>query len=209
MENVKKAMTLTYRVGDGLYVNLTNRCTNRCDFCIRKNADGAYGSDSLWLLREPTVSEVLTAIDREGERGYSELVFCGYGEPTCRLDELIEIAREVKKIRPETKIRVNTNGHSTLIWGYDTAPKFSGIVDTVSISLNAASAKRYAEICHPVYGEMAFSAILDFAKNVKKYVQNTLFSVVGETLSDEELLECHRIARECGVQLRVRDYISS
>lgn len=205
---MKKSTTFVYRIDGGLYVNLTNKCTNRCEFCIRNNADGAYGSESLWLEREPTANEVITAIFNEKD-SFSELVFCGYGEPTFRLSVLLEIAREVKRTRPETKIRVNTNGHSSLILGYDTAPEFEGVIDTVSISLNAPTAEKYISVCHPKYGREAFDGMLLFAKNVKKYVQNTCFSVVKEFISENELAECRRIAQECGVTLRVRDYISS
>ena len=202
-----RTMTVVYRVERGLSINLTNRCTNLCEFCIRKNGDGAYGTDSLWLLREPTVDEVIEAVNGANFE-YDEIVFCGYGEPTVRLCDMLEIAKRIKKADPKMKIRVNTNGHSSLIFGYDTAPKFSGLVDCVSISLNAPTAEKYTKLCNPKFGEAGFFAMLEFAKNVKKYVQNTAFSVVKDFLSDEELSECRRIAEECGVALRVRDYIS-
>ena len=73
-------MTVTYRVERGLYVNITNQCTNCCDFCIRNNKDGAYGSDSLWLEREPTEDEIFDAIMAENPNNFEEIVFCGYGE---------------------------------------------------------------------------------------------------------------------------------
>ena len=38
-----KGMTITYEVGNSLYLIITKRCSNRCDFCIRQNGDGAYG----------------------------------------------------------------------------------------------------------------------------------------------------------------------
>lgn len=203
-----KAMTVVYRVEDGLYINLTNRCTNLCEFCIRKNGDGAYGTDSLWLVREPTVGEVIDAINKE-HLPYKEIVFCGYGEPTVRLGDMLLIAKKIKQMNPEMKIRVNTNGHSSLITGDDTAPLFSGLIDAVSISLNAPTAEKYTSLCNPKFGESGFYGMLKFAKNVKKYVQNTVFSVVKDFLSPEELEECRRVAESVGVGLRVRDYISS
>ena len=57
-------MTILYTVGDKLYINLTNKCPCSCTFCIRQNGDGAYGSDSLWLDREPTVDEVLSELEK-------------------------------------------------------------------------------------------------------------------------------------------------
>ena len=205
---MNRSMTITYEVGSGLYVNITNRCTNRCEFCIRNNGDGAYGSDSLWLLREPSVEEILESIFSRDLSKYSENVFCGYGEPTERVYEMCDVAREVKRVHPAIPIRVNTNGHTALIHS-DFDPKiFRGCIDVVSISLNTPSAEKYEDICHPVYKEKAFPALIDFAKNVKKYVQKTLFSVVRETLSEDELKECYEIAETVGIILKVRDYIS-
>lgn len=206
---ITKAMTITYKVDTGLYINVTNRCTNRCDFCIRNNGDGAYGSDSLWLEREPTVDEVLEDVFSHDLTKYSELVFCGYGEPTVRLHDIREIALGIKKRYPSIKIRVNTNGHSDLIFGMDTAPLYKDAFDVVSISLNTPNAAKYVEMCHPVYREMAFDALLTFAKNVNNYVQNTLLSVVRQTLSADELEKCREIADSLGVTLKVRDYISN
>ena len=205
---ITKAMTITYEVDTGLYINVTNRCTNRCEFCIRNNGDGAYGSDSLWLEREPTVDEVLTDVFSRDLTKYSELVFCGYGEPTMRLNDIREIALIIKRRYPCVKIRVNTNGHSDLIAGTYTAPLYKDAFDSVSISLNTPDAAKYVEICHPVYQKTAFEALLTFAKNVNKYVQKTYLSVVKQTLSEEELEKCHKIADDLGITLKVRDYIS-
>ena len=204
---MRKSMCITYIVEDKLYVNITNRCSNRCDFCIRNNGDGAYGSDSLWLEREPTVEEIKTSIFVYDLNRFPEIVFCGYGEPTYRLDDMIEVARAVKEICPEMKIRVNTNGQSDLINKRNTAPEFSGAIDTVSISLNTPDPKKYQEICHSVYGEKSFDSLLEFAKNVKNYVQNTQLSVVKQTLSTEEIELCKKISSNLGVNLRLRDYI--
>ena len=109
-----KGMTVTYEVDGALYVNATNRCSNRCSFCIRNNGDGAYGSDSLWLTREPTYEEIMESISERDMTKYRELVFCGYGEPTYRLPDVVRVAREVK-MRYNIPVRINTNGHSDLI----------------------------------------------------------------------------------------------
>lgn len=93
---MKKAMTITYKVGNNLYINLTNKCPCACTFCIRNNADGAYGSDPLWLEHEPSMEEIIDALAKEDLKSYNEVVFCGYGEPTCRLKELIETAKWIK-----------------------------------------------------------------------------------------------------------------
>ena len=203
-----RAMTVVYRVGTGLYVNVTNRCTNRCDFCIRNNGEGAYGSDSLWLEREPSVDEIKAAVLAAIPEGYTEIVFCGYGEPSIRLPEIREVALSLKAEYPDIPIRINTNGQSDLIFGCDTAHLYKDAFDTVSISLNAPTAEGYDAICHSVYGKSALEAIKTFAKNVKDQVECVAFSVVSGFISDEDIEDCKRLADECGVRLRVREYIS-
>lgn len=205
---MKKAMTICYEVGESLYLNITNRCSNRCEFCIRNNGDGAYGSDSLWLVCEPSVEEILASVFSRDLTKYKEVVFCGYGEPTYRLSDAVFVAKQIKKAIKGMPVRINTNGHSDLIIGADSAKMYQGAFDTVSISLNTPNAEKYAEICHPVFRESAYPAIIEFAKNVNKYVQNVVFSVVRQTLSEQELSECQRIADEAGVYLKIRDYIS-
>ena len=202
-------MTITYKVGNGLYVNMTNECTNACDFCIRNNGEGAYGSDPLWLEREPTREEVLEDIKRAfSEEEYSELVFCGYGEPTCRLEDMLWVCRGVRASLSHVTIRLNTNGQADLICGKDTTPMFAGLIDSVSISLNSADAKKYQDVCHSVYGEEAYTAMLTFAHNVAKYVPDVAFSVVRGFLPEEDIATCQSIADDAGVRLRVREYIS-
>ncbi len=205
---MRKTMCITYTVADGLYVNVTNRCSNRCEFCIRNNGDGAYGSDSLWLEREPTVAEITESILSHDLSTFSEIVFCGYGEPSYRLDDIREVVLTVKEIHPDVRFRINTNGHSDLIMKRDTAADYHGIFDVVSISLNAPSPEHYATLCHPAFPD-AHKALLSFASRVKKYVPTVMLSVVRETLSDSELDECYEIARRTGVHLKVRDYISN
>ncbi len=206
-KKIHRAMTVAYPVGAGLYINLTNKCSNRCEFCIRNNGDGAYGSDSLWLEHEPCEKEVMDAVLSFDLSEFSEVVFCGYGEPSCRLDLAVSVAKKIKAAYPSVKTRINTNGQSDLILGYNTAPMYRGAFDTVSISLNAPSREKYQSICHSVYGCEAFDAILRFAGNVKCEVECTVFSVVKESMSDCELEECRNLACSLGIPLRVREYI--
>ena len=199
-------MTATYRVGDGLYVNLTNKCPCACTFCIRQNGDGVYGSDSLWLEREPTADEVCESIEKN-LGNCTELVFCGYGEPTERLDVLLEVAGQFRKAHPARPIRVNTNGLSELIAGGPTAHRFKGLVDTVSISLNAPTAEEYVALCRPKFGAAAYPALLKFAEEVKDVVPNTVLTAVGtEALTPEKEEACRKIAAERGIPLRVRRF---
>ena len=206
---IEKSMTITYEVESGLYINMTNRCSNACTFCIRNNGSGAYGSDPLWLEREPTVDEVLSSVFARDLTKYREIVFCGYGEPTYRLHDARVIALKIKEKYPSMPIRINTNGHSDLILGTKTAPLFEGAFDTVSISLNTPTPEEYVKLCHPIFKENAFNCLLNFAKEVKEFVPSVLFSVVRQTLTEEELVACEKHAAEAGVALKIREYISN
>lgn len=204
---MKKGMCITYEVEGALYVNVTNKCSNKCVFCIRNNADGAYGSDPLWLQREPTVSEIVNDILSRDLTRYREMVFCGYGEPSYRLSDICEAVKKVREIYPDIKVRINTNGQSDLILGFDTEDLYEGVFDAVSISLNSPHREKYQEICQSVFGENAFDAMLLLAKRLKDKVPSVYFSVVDKFISPEDLLECERIASECDIPLRVRAYI--
>ena len=143
-------MTITYPVKNGIYVNMTNRCPCACTFCLRHNGEGVYGSDSLWLDREPSLAEVCESMDSWNLDDYSEVVFCGYGEPTERLDDLLKAAAHIKT-KSNIKIRINTNGLSDLINKERTAPKLKGLIDTVSVSLNTASKEDYFKTVRPKF----------------------------------------------------------
>ena len=200
-------MIITYEFEGALYVNLTNRCSNDCVFCLRNNHDSVNGQDNLWLDREPTVDEVKADFKKRDMSKYSSIVFCGYGEPLMRFEDCIEIAKWLKENFPEKPIRINTNGQANLIEGYDVTPKFEGIIDSISISLNASNAKRYDEICKSAFGEKAFDAMLEFASLAKEFVPNVTLSIVNHDITKEEIEDCREIAKKCGVNFRVREYI--
>ena len=190
--------TYVYKLYDALYVNLTNQCTNACEFCIRNGRRG-IGDYDLWLDREPTAEEVIREIGDPSQ--YSEIVFCGFGEPMIKLDELIEIAKEVKK--KGGKIRINTNGHANLYHGENVVPKLAGLVDVVSISMNAPTAEQYQEICRSRYGLKAFDEMLDFARKCVGVIPEVVLWVV-DVLSPEDIEKCRKIAEDIGATFRVR-----
>lgn len=203
---MKKAMTIVYEVGDNLYVNITNKCPCSCTFCIRQNADGAYGSDSLWLEHEPSAEEVIDALEKADYKKYKEIVYCGYGEPTERIEVLTETAKFIKENNgPE--IRVNTNGLSDLIHKKPTAYMFEGVVDTVSVSLNAGTKEEYLKVTRPSFGEESYEAMQKFAVKCKKYVKNVVFSVV-DVIGEEQLKASQEMADKLGIRLRIRKYES-
>lgn len=197
------AMNIVYEHEGHLYVNMTNRCTNKCKFCIRFTPSGMDGID-LWLEREPTVDEIKAALDKADFKKYSEIIFCGYGEPLLRWREVAECAHYIKD-NSSARVRINTNGHANIAAGEDITPSLAGGVDTISISLNAKNAKEYNDICVCQYGEDGFYAMLDFAKCAKKYIPEVVLSVV-DTISKEDIEACRKIAEELGVEYRVREY---
>ncbi|MBQ6470992.1 MAG: radical SAM protein [Victivallales bacterium] len=200
-------MNVVYQVKNALYVNLTNRCPCACRFCLRQNAPGVYGSDSLWLEREPTVPEVVAELEKWELDKFPEVVFCGYGEPTERLDVLLEVGKWLKANHPALPIRVNTNGLADLIAGEATASKFAGIIDRLSISLNCADAKEYLDLCRPKFGEAAFPAMLKFAQEASNCVPEVVMTIVGEPVTSlEKQAACRALCDRLGLRLRVRAY---
>ena len=190
---------ITYKLGNSLYINLTNRCTNSCSFCIRNDSIGV-GYD-LWLHKEPSVEEVLE--DIKSHDYYDEVVFCGYGEPMTRINELIEISRQLKK--NDIRVRINTNGHANLFWGGNVVPALKGLIDSISISLNAKDAHQYNDICSSEYGEAAFGAVLDFTRECVKNVPEVILSVV-DVISAHDIEVCRKIAEDMGAKFRIRHY---
>ena len=206
----EREQTIVYPVYEGLYVNLTNRCSCACTFCIRQSAsgvglDGNGGANNRWLDHEPSFEEVMAAIEEQDMSRYRELVFCGYGEPTYALDVLKPVAAEVKR-RYGLPVRVNTNGQGSLIHGRDIAPEFAGIVDTVSISLNASNAERYYELTRARFGVKSWEAMLIFAQHCQPYVPHVVLTVVDHVESEEEIAKCRAICEARGLTLRVRPY---
>lgn len=200
-------MTITYPVKRGIYVNMTNRCPCACTFCLRKNSDSVYGSDPLWLDREPTVEEVCASLDKWDLSQYEEIVFCGYGEPTERLDDLLTVARYLKS-KSDIRIRINTNGLSDLIHGKRTAPMLEDLIDVVSISLNATNAEDYLKVVRPKFGLPSYEAMLAFTKDCTAYVPQVVMTVVDVVTSPEEQEKSRQICQSLGATLRIRPYES-
>lgn len=203
-----RSQTFAYIVGNGIYLNLTNRCTNDCTFCLRNNGDTAYGSNSLWLEREPSPEEVIEQAKEIFFDNCDGFVFCGYGEPTCRFDALIEIARMLKSAYPDLPIRLNTNGQSELINSKESTKSLFGLIDSISISMNASNENDYDKLCHSVFGKRAYQAMLDFASNCVGNIPVVQFSVVETTLSDSDIEKCKETVDKIGAKLRVRKFIS-
>ena len=196
-----------YDYGGGLYANMTNKCPCRCAFCIREMVDSLGDADSLWLKREPTMNELMEMLKEQDLEKYREIVFCGYGEPTERLDCLFKVSDYVKndpKLGGRLKTRLNTNGLSDFINKRPTAKEFEGKLDAISISLNAPTPEKYLELCRPKFGIRSFDEILRFTQEVKEYVPDVTMSVVSGSISSQDIEDCRKIAENLGVKFRVR-----
>jgi len=190
---------IAYEIRDSLYLNITNRCTNKCDFCVRNQTSFVKGHN-LKLDREPALDEIIEAIG--DPRRYKEIVFCGYGEPTARLDVVKAIAKDLKL--KGAKIRIVTNGHGDLINKRPIVKELIGLVDRVSVSLNAETESKYDEICKPEFGPQTYKKILDFIRECARNKIET--EVTCLTLPEIDVKKCEAIAKSLGARFRLRSY---
>ena len=201
--------TISYEYEGALYVNLTNRCDCACVFCLRHNGHkGSIYADDLWLDHEPTREEALRDLLGRDLAGYRELVFCGFGEPTFRLDDILWLVDELKRMAPGLPpVRINTNGHANLLHGRNMCPDLQGRIDVLSISLNGSTPEEYLAVTRPRDGLLAWEAMLEFTREAVRYVPTVMMTVVDKDKSPEELERCRVLCESLGAQLRVRAYI--
>lgn len=195
--------TITYQIGNGVYINLTNKCSNDCVFCERNRISGVEGY-YLWLKNEPTAEMVIENLKTYDLKDFDEVIFCGFGEPTYKWNEIKEVADFAHSIGKST--RLNTNGQGNLINGYDITQEIANYIDKVNVSLNNGNSKRYNEDNHSIFGEVAFQEIQNFAKKCIEKGVHTTFSVV-DCISKEEIEAARQIALAIGANFRVREEI--
>lgn len=198
-------MTILYEVHNNLYVNLTNKCPCACTFCLRQTRDHMENSGVLWLEHEPSYEEVIADFSNFDMAKYNELVFCGFGEPTERLDILLRVA-EYAKNEFGIKTRINTNGLGNLVNNRDITPDFQNLIDTVSISLNTPDKERYYELTRSKFGIASFDSMIDFAKRATLYVPNVVMTTVATTITEAEEKKCQQICDEIGAKYRIRPW---
>lgn len=190
--------------GIAVYVNLTNRCSCHCTFCLRQTKEMTE-QNSLWLKEEPTVQQVLEELQKYPIEQAQELVFCGFGEPLLRVEEVIEISKYSKSCYPTLPIRINTNGLSSKSYGKDITPLFKNLIDVVSISLNAPTKEEYYALTRSQFGIESFGEMLDFTKKCKQYVPKVILSVV-DIIGEDKIQASKTISEGLGVTLRVRPF---
>jgi len=191
---------ITYPIRHSLYLNITNRCSNRCSFCA-KNASYIVKGHDLELAQEPGAEELLQAVG--DPKRYQEIVFCGFGEPLLRLDTVKAVAAELKK--KGARVRIDTDGQANLVYGRNILPELQGQVDAISVSLNAENAVKYHRLCRSPFGEAAFQGVLDFIGEARKVIPEVVATIVEMPGVDVEA--CRRLAEdELGVKFKRRAY---
>ncbi|MBQ3506338.1 MAG: radical SAM protein [Clostridia bacterium] len=201
-----KKDTYAYVLDGNLYINLTNKCSNGCDFCVRNERASYYGH-YLWLRHgEPTVDKVIAAVKQLGDLSqFKEVVFCGFGEPTYKVAEMVELCDYFHE--KGLKTRLNTNGQGNLINKRDIVPEIKGKIDFVNVSLNASCAEKYQKICRSQFKEMGFDALVEFAKICRRNGVKCRFSIV-DCIGEEEVEACKKLAESVKVPLYIRKYIT-
>lgn len=199
---------LVYLLDGKIYINLTNKCTNECLFCIRTLKDDVCGTN-LWLKNDiVTAAEVIKQL-KELKKNETEIVFCGYGEPTLKLDILKEVAKFIKENYKDVKVRVNTNGHANVVHKRNVVPELVGLVDEFSVSLNASTEELYKELTRPnLVCDNVLDEVKDFMKkSVEAGISTTASVVSGYKHYDVDLKECEKIATDIGAKFRVREWL--
>ncbi|MDE7454769.1 MAG: TatD family nuclease-associated radical SAM protein [Clostridia bacterium] len=189
-----------YILNNKIYINLTNRCSNKCDFCIRLNHKDMDGQ-VLWIDEEPTVEDVIDQLPQNMDDYDNEVVFCGYGEPTYNLETLDEVASYLHCIDKTT--RINTNGQANLIHGQDVTDVIVTSCDVINVSLNESNADKYQQHCKSKFGKSAYDGLIEFATLCKQRGGNVVFSVV-DSIGEKDVAECQKLADKMGIPLRVR-----
>lgn len=188
-----------YFLDNKIYINLTNKCSNNCNFCIRKGRQGM--NTVLWLKQEPTAEDIVQQLPQNMDDFDEEVVFCGFGEPTYNLEALDEVASYLHCI--DKKTRINTNGQGNLIHKQDITDVIVTSCDCINVSLNQCTAEKYQQECHSIFGQKAFDAVKEFALLCKAKGGNVVFSVV-DSIGQKDVEACRKLAQSLNIPLRVR-----
>ncbi|PMQ01611.1 MAG: radical SAM protein [Dictyoglomus sp. NZ13-RE01] len=199
-------MSTVYVLGENLYLNITNQCTNRCTFCIRNFTD-RVGDKVLWLNYEPTYDEITKELEQYLPLDrFKEIVFCGFGEPLLRINLLKKLVEFIRSKSSGVKIRVDTNGHANIFHQRNVIEELKDYIDAIYISLNAENEEKYNKICRPVF-ESVYNDLLEFIKLSKLYIKEVKVSIVDLPIVDKK--SCEEIAKEIGVPLYVRSFVKT
>jgi TatD DNase family protein len=193
--------TISYVIGENLYLNITNRCMMACPYCIKHKWNNDFNGNDLKLDKEPSAAEVINSIG--DPKKYKEVIFCGYGDALVRLDEVKEIARRIKD--RGGRVRINSAGLANRYYGKNILPQLKAIIDVISISLNGSNPKEHNELNRPMFKEESFDEIIKFAKEAKNYIPEVVITAVE--LPGLDVSKIAKIAEQIGVLFRIRPYL--
>ena len=198
-----------YYLENSMYINVTNLCTNKCVFCIRDSGDSVGGVNLVLDKETFTHEDIIKEVQNTLRDNTKEIVFCGYGEPLIKLEIVREVAKFLKENYPDIPVRVNSNGHGNLIHKRNIIPEIAGLIDKISISLNAQNAELYEELAKPSFEkEQAFEAVKEFiAGCVKAGIDTTATIVTGYKDYPVNTEECRKITQELGAEFRIREWL--
>ncbi|WP_018232346.1 TatD family nuclease-associated radical SAM protein [Thioalkalivibrio thiocyanodenitrificans] len=194
------APVVGYTIRNQRYINVTNRCTLRCAFCPKFNKVWDVKGHGLRIRDEPDVGEMIAAAGQDPGT-WDEVVFCGLGEPTLRLDEVLRVAAAVRAAGAR-RVRINTDGLANLVHGEDVTPRLAGLVDALSVSLNGQNAAVYDRHCRPLHAG-AWTAVQDFVLRAQRHVPEVTLTAI-DGLPGLDIAACEAIARTLGVHFRRR-----
>jgi len=196
---------IVYWLGDKLYLNITNRCSNRCYFCFRHYWNGIAGFN-LRLSAEPSIDQVIRDLEKHmSKKAWREIVFCGFGEPTYRLDCLLEVTKWIKKYSL-VRVRLDTNGHAHLINpGKDVVRELKEAgVNAISVSINGHDKETYNRVCKPIFAD-AYESAIEFVKSAREASFDV--EITSVRIPEVNLLKLRDLASKLNVRFRVREYI--
>lgn len=191
--------TLSYRIEDRLYLNITDRCTLACTFCPKHNGSCTVHDYDLTLQHRPTTEQIIEAIDDPAR--YSQIVFCGFGEPTLRLKVLLGVARNIKARGGQ--VRVNTDGLANRVHKRNVLPELASCVDALSVSMNAQDEQTYDRHCRPAL-RGSFQDMLSFLELAPNYLRDVTASAI-DGLDGVDIAACQALASARGVAFRRRE----
>ena len=200
---------LVYLLDGKIYINLTNSCTNDCIFCIRSIKDDVVGANLFLNSENVSADDVIKQLEAMKDKLSNEIIFCWYGEPMLKLDVLKEVAKYIKEKYPNTKLRVNTNGHANFVYKRNVLPELKGLIDEFSVSLNGENEKEYDELSKPNF-KGAYDEVKKFIKACADADINVTATVVeGYKGRHLNLKNCEKIANDLGAKFRVREWIEN
>ncbi|HBG49883.1 MAG TPA: radical SAM protein [Cyanobacteria bacterium UBA9971] len=198
-----------YYLGNSMYINVTNLCTNECVFCIKSATDSVGGVNLVLEEEEFSHEDIIREIKATFIENTKEIVFCGYGEPLIKLDIVKNVAKFIKENYPDLQVRINSNGQGNLIHKRNIVPELVGLIDKISISLNAENAELYQELSNSRYeAETVYQAVKDFISEcVKANIETTATIVTGFGDYKIDVEKCRKITEELGAKFRIREWL--